>query len=106
MTSGSVQGPDQGPQLPAAPNVRTDIAARLARIEGHVHAIRGMLDEDKPSGEIILQLAAVRGAMIQVIAKVLEGHLEAHVRLGASGPAGEESMGQLRESLKILMRQF
>ena len=106
MTSGSAQTPDQGPQSPAAPSIRSEVAARLARIEGHVHAIRGMLDEDKPSGEIILQLAAVRGAMIQVIARVLESHLEAHVRLGASGPASEESMGQLRESLKILMRQF
>jgi DNA-binding FrmR family transcriptional regulator len=37
--------------------------ARLARIEGQVRAVRRMIDEDEPCGDIAQQLAAARKAL-------------------------------------------
>ena len=49
---------------------------RLARIEGHVHAIHRMLEEDKPCPDILLQIAAVRAALNSVGRVILEDHLQ------------------------------
>jgi len=37
--------------------------ARLARVEGQVRAVRRMIDEDEPCGDIAQQLAAARKAL-------------------------------------------
>ena len=55
-------------------DTRADLAARLARIEGHVRAVSKMLDEDESCDDLMTQLAAVRAATTQVIVKLFEGH--------------------------------
>ena len=55
---------------------RADLAARLARIEGHVGAVRKMLDENESCDDLMIQLAAVRAATTQAIVKLFEGHME------------------------------
>lgn len=42
------------------------VVKRLARIEGHVGAIRTMVLEGRSCPEVLTQLAAVRGALEQV----------------------------------------
>ncbi len=49
---------------------RKQVALRIKRIHGHVHAIARMLDEGRPYSEIVHQLSAVRAALdgaIQVV---------------------------------------
>ena len=43
-------------------DARSDLTARLARIEGHVRAVRQMLEEDESCEDLMVQLAAVRAA--------------------------------------------
>ena len=70
---------------------RQPMISRMARIEGHVHAIREMLAEDRPCGEVLIQLAAVKSAVNQVARLVFEDHLNACVRnAAASGDVGAE----------------
>ena len=45
---------------------RRPMLTRMARIEGHVHAVREMLAEDRPCGEVLIQLAVVKAAINQV----------------------------------------
>jgi len=48
---------------------------RLHRIEGQVRGIERMVDEDRYCIDILTQIAAVRTALEQVGAKLLEGHV-------------------------------
>ena len=49
---------------------------RLRRIEGQVQGIQRMVEEDKYCVDILLQLAAVQGAVEQVQKLVLGQHIE------------------------------
>ena len=70
---------------------RQPMLVRMARIEGHVHAIREMLAEDRPCGEVLIQLAAVKSAVNQVARLVFEYHLNSCVRnAAASGDVSAE----------------
>jgi CsoR family transcriptional regulator, copper-sensing transcriptional repressor len=49
---------------------------RLARIEGHVRAIKRMVEEDTPCPDVLTQIAAVRAALNSVGRVILEDHLQ------------------------------
>lgn len=49
---------------------------RLARIEGHVRAIKRMVSEDTPCPDVLTQIAAVRSALNRVGRVILEDHLQ------------------------------
>lgn len=51
---------------------RHAIEARLARIEGHVHAIHTMAHEGRSYPEIVHQVAAVRSALDAVLRAIVE----------------------------------
>jgi DNA-binding FrmR family transcriptional regulator len=66
---------------------RPEIDARLARIEGHVKAVRTMLNENRAYPEIVHQITAVRASLDAVIDVVIEDLVEdcvATVRKGKS----------------------
>lgn len=52
-----------------------DVSRRLRRIEGQVQGIQRMLEKDKCSGDILVQVAAARAAMNKVGSLLLERHL-------------------------------
>jgi len=84
---------------------RADLAARLARIEGHVGAVRKMLDENESCDDLMTQLAAVRAATTQTIVKLFEGHMETCVRTCVQTGKGQEALGGLKGALTTLLRQ-
>lgn len=49
---------------------------RLARIEGHVRAIKRMVEQDTACPDVLLQIAAVRSALNSVGRVILEDHLQ------------------------------
>ena len=53
--------------------------ARLRRIEGQVQGVQRMVEEEKYCVDILLQLAAVRGALTQVEKLLLGRHIESCV---------------------------
>ncbi len=57
------------------PEAKKRLRNRLARIEGQIRALKGMVDEGRCADDILVQAAAARGALGQFIARVLEGHL-------------------------------
>lgn len=86
-------------------DTRADLTARLARIEGHVRAVGGMLEENEPCDEIMIQLAAVRAATTQAIVKLFEGHMETCVGTCIQTGKGQEALGGLKGALTTLLRQ-
>jgi len=49
---------------------------RLSRCEGHMRAIRRMVEEGKSCESLFVQLAAVRSAVNQISLTVYENHLD------------------------------
>ena len=59
------------------PHTKTkQIVNRLARVEGHIRSIRGMVADGRPCPEVLIQIAAVRSAVDQAARILLEDHLE------------------------------
>jgi len=55
---------------------RKNIVNRLARIEGHVRAVKQMAQEDRDCGDLLIQLAAIRSALDNCGKLILKDHLE------------------------------
>jgi CsoR family transcriptional regulator, copper-sensing transcriptional repressor len=86
-------------------DTQTDLDHRLARIEGHVRAVRQMLAEGESCDDLMTQLAAVRAATTQAIVKLFEGHMETCVRTCVQTGKGQEALGGLKGALTTLLRQ-
>lgn len=75
------------------------VVHRLARIEGHVRAVKGMVVEGRACPEVLIQLAAVRSAVEQVSRLVLSDHMESCLRGAAATGAADQEWESLREAL-------
>ncbi len=59
------------------PHTKTkQVTNRLARVEGHIRSIRGMVIDGRPCPEVLIQIAAARSALDQAARVLLEDHLE------------------------------
>lgn len=59
---------------------------RLSRIEGHIRGIKTMVQESRPCPDVLVQVAAVRGALDRVARIILDEHLtECISRAAAEG---------------------
>ncbi len=54
---------------------KKNVVARLARIEGHVRAVKRMVEQDVACPEILIQIAAVRSALNAAGRLILEDHV-------------------------------
>lgn len=52
-----------------------ELDARLATIEGHIKAIRKMVEEQKDCPEILMQMSAVESAIKSASTKLLTNHI-------------------------------
>jgi CsoR family transcriptional regulator, copper-sensing transcriptional repressor len=83
---------------------RAEIDRRLARIEGHVAAIRRMLDKGEDCDALLIQTSAVRSALNGVLVGLMEKHLACCVlpdaRAGNEGKAADRFRRALETVLK------
>ena len=89
--------------LPEA--VRKDLDSRLARIEGHVSAIRRMLQSGDDCDSLLVQASAVRSALNGVLVGLMEGHLESCVVPCAQRGENEEAVGRFRQALETVLKR-
>src|SRR5260370_2342256 len=64
---------------------RPEVDTRLARIEGHVKAVRTMLSDNRTYPEIVHQIAAVRASLDGVIDGIVEDLVEDCVATARKG---------------------
>jgi CsoR family transcriptional regulator, copper-sensing transcriptional repressor len=72
---------------------------RLSRNEGHVRAIKRMLEEDNPCPDVLIQLAAVKAAVQKASQIVLEDHIESCLGEAAIKGKSEQEWQRLKEAL-------
>jgi CsoR family transcriptional regulator, copper-sensing transcriptional repressor len=78
------------------------IANRLSRIEGHIRGIKRMVQESEPCPDVLVQLAAVRGAIDRVSRIILDEHLTECVARAAK----EGNIETEIEALKAALDRF
>ena len=76
---------------------RPEVDDRLARIEGHVRAIRKMLNEDRAYPEITHQIAAVRASLDGVIEVIVDDLVEHCVTGAKKGESLKETVLELQQ---------
>lgn len=52
------------------------VANRLARAIGHLEKVKSMVENDEDCSEVLVQLAAVRGALNNVAKVILQDHIQ------------------------------
>ncbi len=75
------------------------IVNRLSRIEGHVRGIKTMVQQSTPCPDVLLQIAAVRGALDKVARIVLDEHLTECIGRAAQDGNIEVEIEQLKAAL-------
>ena len=85
---------------------KEDLLRRLARLEGQVRGVTGMVEEDRYCIDVLTQIAAVRAALDRVALGLLDDHAH-HCMLskGDSVPADpEERVEELMAAVGRLVR--
>lgn len=72
---------------------------RLSRIEGHIRGIKTMIQENRPCPEVLVQVAAVRGALDRVARIILDEHLTECIARAAKEGNIDTEIKELKEAL-------
>ncbi|MCC5638412.1 metal-sensitive transcriptional regulator [Nostoc sp. CHAB 5844] len=79
------------------------IVNRLSRIEGHIRGIKTMVQQSTPCPDVLLQIAAVRGALDRVARIVLDEHLTECIARAAKDGNIDVEIEQLKAALDRFM---
>jgi DNA-binding FrmR family transcriptional regulator len=80
------------------------IINRLSRIEGHIRGIKTMVRESRPCPEVLMQIAAVRGAVDRVARIILDEHLGECITRAAKEGNIEVEIEELKAALDRFLR--
>ena len=77
---------------------------RLARLEGHIRFLRGMVEKHRCADQILLQVAAVKAAINQFSAALLDHELKACMNSCMEGGV-DERLDKVTKVLSMLLKQ-
>lgn len=100
----AISAPHSHPEHQTNPHVHNDaslrqIINRLSRIEGHVRGIKTMVSESRSCPEVLIQVAAVRGAIDRVARLILDEHLSECITRAAKEGNIESEIQELKAAL-------
>jgi len=75
------------------------IVNRLSRVEGHIRGIKTMVQESRPCPDVLVQIAAVRGALDRVARMILDEHLTECIGRAAKAGNIEVEIEELKAAL-------
>lgn len=78
--------------------------ARLARIEGQIRGVRGMLEEGRYCVDVLTQIDAATAALARVQDRILESHLNHCVAKALEGDEPVERREKVDEVVMLLKR--
>lgn len=76
---------------------------RLARISGHLEAIKRMVGDDRDCSDVLVQLAAVDSAVVSVSKVILKDHID-HCLIDAVRENNLESVEKLKKAISIFVK--
>ena len=78
------------------------ILSRLKRIEGQIRGIQGMVIEERPCSDIMVQMAAVKSALNQASKLILENHVNSW--FDSSVSSDDISQEMFAEVMDLILR--
>ena len=98
------ENPSQTQSKKGTPHIHSEaslrqVVNRLSRIEGHIRGIKTMVLESRPRPEVLVQIAAVRGALERVARLILDEHLSECIGRAAQKGNIEDEIEQLKSAL-------
>jgi DNA-binding FrmR family transcriptional regulator len=87
-----------------AGEAKRDVMRRIAYVEGHIKAVRRMVEEDQYCVDVLKQTYAVRRAIEKLEAIILEGHLQGCVVEGIKQGREEAVLGELLDLYEMAGR--
>lgn len=88
------------------PEVEEELQNRLSRIEGHVRGVKRMLTEHASCEDLLVQLSAVRSALNQATARLLENHMETCVAECVRAGQGEKALRHLKGAVTQVVKNL
>ena len=81
-----------------------EVTVRLSKVEGHLRAVRRMVEDGRDCPEVLLQISAVRAALDKIGRIILEDHLDICIVAAIEEGSGEKAIAELKESLARFIR--
>lgn len=83
---------------------KSKLLGRVRRIRGQVEGLERALEAERGCGEVLHQIAAVRGAINGLMAEVIEDHVQTHI----AGPdiASEAKRREGADELVDVLRAY
>jgi len=78
------------------------ILSRLKRIEGQIRGIQGMIIEERPCSDIMVQMAAAKSALNQASKLILENHVNSW--FDSSVSSDDISQEMVAEVMDLILR--
>jgi DNA-binding FrmR family transcriptional regulator len=91
------------PEEYLTPAAQKALADRLARAEGHVRSIRQMVVDHRCADEILIQIAAVKAALNQTAASLIDSEMRACVETCMVGSA-EDRLTRVTKALAAVLK--
>jgi DNA-binding FrmR family transcriptional regulator len=82
---------------------KANLLYRLSCIEGHLRAVKRMVDEDRPCPEVVQQTRALQGSLRQVSILLVTNHLDHCLRADAA-EGQDAARQQMRNELVALFQ--
>ena len=78
------------------------ILSRLKRVEGQIRGIQGMITEERPCSDIMVQMSAVKSALNQVSKLILENHVNS--QFNSSTSSDDISQVMITEVMELILK--
>jgi DNA-binding FrmR family transcriptional regulator len=85
------------------PEAQKALADRLARAEGHLRSVRQMVIDHRCADEILIQIAAVKAALNQTAASLIDSEMRSCVDT-CMGGSSEDRLDRVTKALSAVLR--
>jgi DNA-binding FrmR family transcriptional regulator len=85
-------------------STRSDAKTRLKRVAGQVGGVERMVDDDRYCIDILLQIAAIQGALSEIGRVVLSNHVQTCLADALRSGNARERKGKVDEVLDLFSR--
>lgn len=85
------------------PEAQKALADRLARAEGHVRSIRQMVVDHRCADEILIQIAAVKAALNQTAASLIDSEMRSCVNT-CMGGSDDDRLERVTKALAAVLK--
>ena len=76
---------------------------RLARISGHLEAIKRMVEDGRDCSDVLIQISAVDSALVSVSKVILRDHIE-HCIVDAVKDGDMEAVDNLKKAISTFIK--